>query len=281
MSRVLLSSALAVIVITGAPRAASVEMVDSGHPAQTTGANQDWCKDAGSYNDRSETFCEVRTLTGAATGRLEANTSNGSIAVTGTSRRDVSIQARVIAYAGSMADARELAGDVDVTLDGGRIRATGPRNSGLMRRSGWHVSYRVEVPSQYDLSLDTSNGSVNVTDVKGTIDTESSNGSLRLTNLAGRVSARTSNGSVEVQVSGSRWDGDGLTVVTSNGSARLDVPESYNANLIVGTSNGRINLDFPVTVQGTIGRRLETTLGSGGPTLEVRTSNGSVRVGRR
>jgi hypothetical protein len=43
-------------------------------------------------------------------------------------------------------------------------------------------------------------------------------------------------------------------------------------------------VDFPITVQGNIGgrrREFETTLGSGGPTLEVRTSNGSVRVGRR
>jgi DUF4097 and DUF4098 domain-containing protein YvlB len=120
-----------------------------------------------------------------------------------------------------------------------------------------------------------------VTGVRGRIQLESSNGALKLTDLGGRVDARTSNGSVHVQANGSRWDGEGLSVVTSNGTARLDLPASYNASLVVGTNNGSLNVDFPVTVQGRIGRRLETTLGSGGATLEVRTSNGSVRVGRR
>jgi DUF4097 and DUF4098 domain-containing protein YvlB len=122
---------------------------------------------------------------------------------------------------------------------------------------------------------------VAVTGVKGRIDTESSNGSLRLTDVGGRVNARTSNGSVHVALNGRRWDGEGLTVTTSNGSARVDLPEGYNARLVAGTSNGSMTLDVPVTVQGRISKNIDTTLGSGGPTIEVRTSNGSLRVGRR
>lgn len=261
----------------GSMAAASFDLTTSGHLAQNQ-PGQDWCSDGGRYNDRDETFCEVRELKEAGAGRLEANTSNGSIAVTGSSRRDVSVQARIMASARSMEAARDIARNVQVTLENGRLRATGPS---IERNQSWWVSYRAEVPSAYDLNLDTSNGSVNITGVRGTIMAESSNGSLRLTDLGGRVDARTSNGSVHVQAGGSRWEGDGLTVITSNGSARLDLPSSYNADLIVGTNNGSLNVDFPVTVQGRIGRRLETTLGSGGARLEVRTSNGSVRVGRR
>ncbi len=277
MNRILLPSALAVLVLTGPTTAATHELTAFGHLSQAQ-SDQDWCRDTGRYNDRDETFCEVRELKESGSGRLEASTSNGSIAVTGTSRRDVVVQARVMASARTTDAARDLARDVQVTLENGRLRATGPSS---LRGQSWWVAYRVEVPASYDLNLDTSNGSVNITGVRGTIAAESANGSLRLTDLGGRVNARSSNGSVHVQVGGSRWEGDGLTVITSNGSARLDLPSSYNADLVVGTNNGSLNIDFPVTVQGRIGRRLETTLGNGGPRLEVRTSNGSVRVGRR
>lgn len=280
MSRSSVSLAAVALALTMPLTAATTHLTTSDHAAiqAPTQADQDWCRDNGRYNDRDETFCEVRELKGSASGSLTGSTSNGSLAVTGSSRRDVVVLARVMASAPTMAEARDLARDVQVTLENGELRSEGPRTE---RRQSWWVSYRAEVPASYDLDLNTSNGSVTVTGVRGRIQLESSNGALKLTDLGGRVDARTSNGSVHVQANGSRWDGEGLSVVTSNGTARLDLPASYNANLVVGTNNGSLNVDFPVTVQGRIGRRLETTLGSGGATLEVRTSNGSVRVGRR
>jgi len=40
-------------------------------------------------------------------------------------------------------------------------------------------------------------------------------------------------------------------------------------------------VDFPVEVRGRLGRRLTTTLGDGGPTVRVVTTNGGVKVSRR
>jgi hypothetical protein len=51
--------------------------------------------------------------------------------------------------------------------------------------------------------------------------------------------------------------------------------------LETGTTNGRINVEFPITVQGTIGRRIETTLGSGGARLRAVTTNGGVTISRK
>lgn len=277
MSRMFLGSALVAVSLIAPTAAATFELTTFDHLAQAK-SDQDWCRDAGRYNDRDETYCEVRGLKESGQTSLMGSTANGSMSITGSSRRDVVVQARVMASADTESAARDLAKNVEVRLENGRLRATGPSN---WRRQSWWVSYRVEVPASYDLDLDTSNGSIDVTGVRGRIRLESSNGSLKLTDLGGRVDARTSNGSVHVQVAGSRWDGDGLSVITSNGAARLDLPQPYNANLILGTNNGSLDIDMPVTVQGRIGRRLETTLGSGGPTLEVRTSNGRVRVGRR
>jgi DUF4097 and DUF4098 domain-containing protein YvlB len=268
-------------LVASAPTAAVSNLTVIDHaptlPAVTV-QGQDWCSDAGRYNDRDETFCEVRELKDTGS-RLEIlDNSNGSITVTGSSRRDIAVQARVMTSAETLADARALAKEVTVTMEGGRVRATGPSSQ---RRRSWWISYRADVPTNADLSLETSNGSVAVTGVKGRIDATSSNGALRLTDLGGRVNARTSNGAVHVSLTGSQWDGDGLTVVTSNGAARVNVPEKYNARLIAGTNHGSIDLDIPVTVQGRISKQFETTLGAGGASIDVRTSNGSVRIGRR
>ena len=289
MSRTLLALPLAALLVsmpgsTVADLAAFEQVRDPQRrpvvQPQSTSNDQDWCRDAERNYDRDrQVFCEVRDLREAGASRLEVlDNANGSISVTGSSRRDITIQARVVATAESDSDARALAKDVSITLDNGRVRASGPDSQ---RRRSWSVSYRIDVPSAFDVTLETSNGSVAVEGVKGRIDMESSNGSVRLTDVGGRVNARTSNGSVHVTLNGKYWDGDGMTVTTSNGSARLDVPDGYNAHLIAGTSNGSLNLDIPVTVQGRVSKRIDTTLGSGGATIEMRTSNGSLRIGRR
>ena len=247
---------------------------------QAVQSNADWCADAERSNDsdRREIFCEVRDFTLGA-GAVAVETSNGSVRVTGERRSNVLGHARVVAHAPTAARAREIAGDVTVTTSG-TIKATGPRSA---NREGWHVSFRIQAPQATDLDLLSSNGSLRVTGVRGRLTLRTSNGSIGLTDVAGDVEADTSNGSVNATLSGTRWEGAGLNVSTSNGSVRLTVPENYNARLVAGTSNGSIRLGFPVTVQGDLRRNrdIDTTLGSGGPTIRVRTSNGSVNIQRR
>lgn len=146
------------------------------------------------------------------------------------------------------------------------------------------MSYRINVPRKNDLDLNANNGGVSITGVHGNVRFDTTNGGVRLTDLAGRVSGSTRNGGLTVNLGGSRWEGDGIDVETSNGGVTLAIPDGYNAALDAGTTNGGLRVDFPVTVQGTLtGRRntLSTTLGSGGPEVRVRTTNGGVKIGRR
>ena len=53
---------------------------------------------------------------------------------------------------------------------------------------------------------------------------------------------------------------------------------------VILTHNGGIDIDFPITVRGRISdmrRRIDTTIGSGGAPLRVRTVNGGVSIARR
>lgn len=261
------------VALTAAP----LSPRDSGTPAQA-GGGDDWCAEArrNNYNDDRETACEVREFT-LPRGAVSAETSNGSIRVTGEDRGDIFVRALVMANARTEERAKEILKEVTIDTTGG-LKADGPRN---LNRAGWWVSYRIQAPKTTDVTLRSSNGALAVTDVKGAMRLRTSNGSIRLMDVAGDVEADTSNGSVNATLSGRAWDGAGLSVTTSNGSVRLTVPDNYNARLIAGTSNGGIDVDFPITVQGRIDRDIDTNLGSGGAPIRVRTSNGSVRVERR
>jgi hypothetical protein len=221
--------------------------------------------------------CEVRELTVPANGTLSVDAGqNGSIAVTGENRRNVQVRAVVHAWAADDAEAERVASAVNVRSDG-VLRADGPERGG---RIGWSVSFEVVAPREIDLALETRNGSIAVTEVRGELELEAQNGSISLDGVAGNVHGRTTNGGIDATLVGDTWEGAGLDLRTTNGGARLRVPEDYSARLETSTVHGGVDVDFPVTVQGRIGREFSTTLGDGGPLVRVATTNGGVRISR-
>jgi len=248
----------------------------SGIDADPCAGNRD------SDNDYRQ-HCEVRDSTMPA-GPLTVDAGdNGGITVEAWDRNEIRVRAVVRGSARSEERAREIAGGVQVQSGGGRVSASGPDRDGD-RREWWSVSYRINVPRKNDLDLNAHNGGISITGVNGNVRFDTTNGGVRLTDLAGRVSGATRNGGLTINLSGSRWEGDGIDVETSNGGVTLAIPDGYNAALDASTTNGGLRVDFPVTMQGTLsGRRntLSTTLGSGGPEVRVRTTNGGVKIGRR
>ena len=69
-----------------------------------------------------------------------------------------SSRARVVGTAATEEEARAIAARVQIVATADRVTADGPRNLG--RRDGWHVSYRLDVPTQTPLSLRTTNGGI-------------------------------------------------------------------------------------------------------------------------
>ena len=137
------------------------------------------------------------------------------------------------------------------------------------------------------LTLNTNNGGISIDDFRGTATFHARNGGLSLTNVGGDLRGETTNGGVSVSVAGDHWDGSGLDVETRNGGITLNVPKGFSAELEAGTTQGRISIDFPVTVSGTFGRHLQTTLGSGGPKVRAITQTAAspsasarVKIGR-
>jgi hypothetical protein len=229
-------------------------------------------------NDRSR-FCEVRTYTVAASSKITVDGgANGGAAFYGSDRRDIRVVAKVETSADDDATARDIARQVRVFTDGGQIRAEGPSR---LNHSSWSVSYDVYVPSQTNLEVTTENGGISAENVRGEINFEATNGGIHVSDIAGNVHARTTNGGVVADLSGTTWQGQGLDLQTTNGGATVYVPRGYNAQLETGTTNGGMHIDFPITVRGSLNRRISTQLGSGGPLVRVMTTNGGVHIAQR
>lgn len=248
-------------------------------PAQQAAITDDWCRDE-SWGDDREGACEVREFVVPASGAtLSVDAApNGGIAVEGSARRDIAVRARVVATAKTKDEARAILSRVQVTATADHVSADGPR---LNDRESWHVSYRVAVPTATPLSLKSTNGGISIRDVNSHVEFSTVNGGVKLARMAGEVEGRTSNGGLDIELDGSTWDGAGLDVQTRNGGVKLAIPSNYSAHLETGTVNGHIQIDFPVTVQGSIGKSFSTDLGSGGPPVRVRTSNGGVKITKK
>lgn len=234
--------------------------------------DDDWC-DAGG-NDRPSA-CEVREWTVGAPGDLTVNAKpNGGISVEAWDRNEMQVRAKVHTWGESDASAREILGNVDVTV-GGKISAEGPKSK---NEEGWSVSYRIMVPRSTDLDLVSTNGGITIDGINGELRFQTTNGGIHLTDIGGDVEGKTTNGGVHIALTGDTWSGKGMAVQTTNGGVKVSIPSGYSAHLETATTNGGLNVGFPVTVQGKIDRKLSVDLGNGGPTLKITTTNGGVRI---
>ena len=147
------------------------------------------------------------------------------------------------------------------------------------------------------LEARTSNGSIEATGQTGNAVTHTSNGSVRIEMSKGALEAGTSNGSITarltqpdaqlpVRLESSNGHID-LTLDavrevranTSNSSITVHLPDGANARVRARTSNSSITTEFDVLTRGMIGKHsLDGTLGTGGPLIDLSTSNSSIKI---
>lgn len=227
---------------------------------------------------------------------LRVDTNDASVHVTAVDGKAIS--ARVVTSGYKIGP-----GDVTVTehQTGSRVelRVKIPSRMFVMDFGTRSVRIEVQVPSttKLDVSssdgslhlaglraqadLRTSDGSIEVRDHQGTLRAKTSDGSMHIDGRFENLDLHTSDGSIQCDVrSGSRvatpW-----SVESADGSIRLNVPAELAANLEMHTGDGHIELNPSVTVNGSISRTdVRGRLNGGGPLLKVRTSDGSIHLGR-
>lgn len=129
------------------------------------------------------------------------------------------------------------------------------------------------------LRADTGDGSIQGDDLDGTIDANTGDGSVHISGRFDNVQLHTQDGSVELEARrGSRLQSD-WRVQTGDGSVRVNLAPDLSADLELHTGDGHIGVDLPLTVNGTQNEHeIRGKLNGGGPSLTVRTGDGSIHV---
>jgi hypothetical protein len=178
-------------------------------------------------------------------------------------------------------------GDVVIcALWGDEQECTDDGTRGNYRSGNWgrgdniSVSMRVRVPDGVKAFARSTNGGVDVQGVTAEVDAASTNGDVNVRTSGGPVNARTTNGSVTASLG--QLDGSApMRFTTTNGSVTVYAPPAIDADLEMSTTNGVLITDYPLTVSGQIARNsVRGTLGQGGRSIVVRSTNGNVALKR-
>jgi hypothetical protein len=234
-----------------------------------------------------------KTLPLSAGGVFSLKNTNGTVRVSTWTRDEVEIAAKKIA-ARRESDLDRVKIEVGGSADAVRVDTVYERYRNLRVK----VNYEVQIPEGCRVELvRTTNGDVELTGRFDEVKASSTNGDIRLENaavradlsttngtiraldLSGEITADTTNGGIILEFRELKAD---VRAGTTNGSIRIRLPEEINARLSARTTNGRITTDIPITFTGTVSsrRRLEGTLGKGGPEVRLQTTNGSITIGR-
>jgi len=139
------------------------------------------------------------------------------------------------------------------------------------------VHFEIQIPADIDLIAVTVNGDVEALGLGADVRAVTVNGSIDIS-TDGFAEAETVNGSIEAAM-GNPDLREGVSLSTVNGSITLDLHDDVDAELDASWLNGDFETDLPFALSGRVSRRsARGTLGDGGPSLELSTVNGSIRI---
>lgn len=151
-----------------------------------------------------------------------------------------------------------------------------------------------------DLGIQTSNGPIELDGVKGAVTAHTTNGHIRAEAVEGSLDAETTNssiiavllradretraqtrnGSIDLTMPGGF--NSGVHASTSNSGITVRLAEPANARVVARTTNAKVTSEFDANVHGEMDRNsFEGTIGSGGPLLDLSSSNGPIHIVRK
>lgn len=231
---------------------------------------------------------------------------NGPVSVTAWDKNEVHVVAEKEVKAASADEGKKhlAAIRIDVTAKPGDLRidthfpkqGDGGLFSWLSGNGGsGSVSYKIEVPRNLkvdvetvngavavngtggDLRAETTNGAVDVSGIHGKIRLGSTNGAISAADAAGTVVAETTNGSIEVELKQVDRGGD-MTFETANGHITLKVPHDIQASISASTTNGSVSTDLQVLHGKSTKHHLDGDVNGGGGHLRLASTNGGIDI---
>ena len=216
----------------------------------------------------------------SAGGEVRIVNTNGRIEVEGVDGSTVEVRAERIARGATDAAARELLPRIVIKEEKkpDLVSLETERMSGIMFGAAFEVRYHVRAPKNAVINVTNTNGQVALTALDGKVRAHTTNGGVNGKSLGGGVDARSTNGGVTIDMAS--VGADNISLRTTNGGVTLTLPDGAKATLSASCTNGGINVSSleNLDVSDQSRRRLEARLNGGGTAIELRTTNGGIRV---
>ena len=203
-----------------------------------------------------------------------AQTSSGSITITGADVTDCNVVAHIRVQAPTEQEAQDIGEQVKIKLEQvGQtltVKADKPRKK---RRCSITISYDITVPKQTNIECASSYGPIKLGNINGNAKGKTSSGSISAEDIQGSAQLDTSYGSVTcMNISGDnikvKSSSGAITVENIKGSTELDT--SYGSITCEDISGGDLKLR-------TSSGKIKLSKASGGD-FDVHTSYGSIRA---
>jgi putative adhesin len=220
----------------------------------------------------------TRTYQLSPGGEVRIGNTNGRIDVEAGDGNTVEVKAERIAKATTDGAAEELLPRIKIEEDikPDRIDVHTTHLSGIMVGASIEVRYHVRAPKGAKVHVTNTNGIVSVEGLAGDVEAHTTNGGVRASNLTGALDASTTNGGVTADFATVEHD---IKLTTTNGGVSIGLPDSAKANVVATCTNGGISVNgvkMEVTEQSR--RRVEGKMNGGGVTIELKTTNGGIRI---
>jgi DUF4097 and DUF4098 domain-containing protein YvlB len=165
----------------------------------------------------------------------------------------------------------ETASPTSVVLD------AASRGMGFTIRLQRRADFEVRLPRWANVKLDATNGDIDVSGIQGAFRAESTNGRIVGSALEGAATVETTNGVVNLDFA--KLTDAGITCETTNGMINVSVPKDAGARISARVTNGAISTsDLQLSVAEQSRRRLDASIGGGGPAIRLETTNGSIAI---
>jgi len=226
--------------------------------------------------DYTETFDQTYSVDHGS--RVGLENINGDVTI------EVWDQAEVRVYAVKSASSPErleaLKIEVDASSRGVFVDTHYPNSRDLAeadRHGHSEVEYTLTVPRFASIDgVELVNGDLLIDGVEGSVDADTVNGTIVVRGASGEIELETVNGQIELELGSAARDEISLSSVNGTIEVFLD----GSAEIEAETVNGRIHNDFGIEVKKGkyVGSSMSGSIGGGGPTIEIETVNGGIRV---
>lgn len=212
---------------------------------------------------------------------VELREANGRIHVEAAATDDeVTVNATKVVKGPDETAAKAALNEVTIkesaTADRVEIDSTSS-GAGLSWRYSRRVDYDIRMPRTGQLTIKNTNGEIRVKSIAGFVKVETVNGDIEISGLERGADVSAVNGRVQLELTA--VGEDGVRCKTTNGQIVVTVPSSAKATFAARVTNGIVHTEnLTIQTSESSHRRLDGTIGGGGPEIRLDTTNGEVRI---